>query len=197
LQNAYQVPIWIAALTTTAPGIGTITTSIISVKLIRRWGGQRVARLGAIVAGLGFGSMIIPIATVHDGSVAFWNMPSQLAAGAGLGLLLTPLLTVVLPGIKAASAGAAVGLLTTAQMVSASLGIGFIGLLFQIPVPSSAEAATPAQTTAGMTWALLYNPVIFALSLLIMRRLAKPRHTETDTHAEPQNTAAARLSSRS
>ena len=81
-------------------------------------------------------------------------------------------------------------------MISAALGIGFIGLLFQIPLPSNADTATPAQITAGMTWALLYNPVIFALSLLIMRRLARPRHIETDTHAQPQNTAGAGLSSR-
>ncbi len=175
LETGYEVAPWRAGLTTISAGVGTILTSVVSVNLVRRWGGRRTVAVGTLVSGLGFFSMLIPVVAVRSPAAASWNIPPQVLAGAGLGLLLAPLLSVVLAGIRSAEVGAAVGLLTTAQTIGGAIGVGVTGLLFQIPLRGAIGTATAGQLATGMSFSLLYNPIVFALSLVIIMRLPKQK----------------------
>ncbi len=168
LQTGYHVPTWLAGLTTISVGGGTIATSVLSTRLVRRWGGRSVVAAGAIVAGLGFGSMLIPVNAVHGIALAALTMPSQFLGGCGVGLVIAPLLSVVLAGIRSAEVGAAVGLLATAQIIGRALGVGLTGQLFVLPLPAAIATATAAQLVTGMSYGLLYAPVLFAVSLVII-----------------------------
>jgi len=185
LQTGYHVATWLAGLTTVSIGAGAIITSFASVRLVRRLGGRRVVIIGAVVSGLGFGSMLIAVIAVRNADLALWTMPSQFLAGCGVGLLIAPLLSVVMAGIRSAEVGAASGLLTTAQMIGRALGVVITGLLFVIPLPRVFAAATADQLATGMSYGLLYGPALFALSLLIIMRLptSKVPSERTSVHA--------------
>lgn len=173
LETGYRISTWLAGLTTVSVGAGTIITSVASVRLVRRWGGRRIVATGALLSGLGFLSMLIPVSAVRSGGVAIWSIPSQFLAGCGVGLVLAPLLSVVMTGIRSSEAGAAAGLLSTTLMIGRSLGVGGTGVLFSIPLPRAIAAATAGQLATGMSYGLLYSPIVFALSLLIITRLPR------------------------
>jgi MFS family permease len=174
LQVGYGIaPLW-AALSIMPGGVMTLTTaSLLSWRLVRRWGGQRVVTIGAATCAVGFLSMMIPVTQVTDHTVALWTIPSQLVYGAGFGLVHAPLFSVVLGTIRSAEAGAAVGLLTTAQMVGSACGVGLTGLLFQVSMPRLAELASAGDLVGAMTRCLVYNPIAFTLAVTILLLLPK------------------------
>jgi hypothetical protein len=64
-------------------------------------------------------------------------------------------------------------------MIGGALGVGFTGLLFQLPL--SAHPTAP-ELVKGMSYALFYNPTIFLLSLLLIMRLPRTKSAvETGT----------------
>ncbi|HEV2635625.1 MAG TPA: MFS transporter [Actinocrinis sp.] len=182
LQSGYGVSTLWAAVTTVPAGIGTISSSVTAGRLVRRYGGRRVAVAGALVAGTGSLSMFLPVVLVSDPSLALWTIPSQLLLGSGIGLLFSPLLSVVLAGIRSSSAGAAAGLLVTAQITGGALGVGGTGLLFQSRLHGSVDDATRGQLSSGMVHAMLYNPVAFTLTLLLILILPKPTAAAKGPH---------------
>jgi len=175
LETGYRTSTWLAGLTTISVGAGTIATSLVSVRLASRFGGRQVVAAGAIVAAVGFGSLLFPVNAVHSASLAVWTIPSQFVGGCGVGLLIAPLLGVVMAGVRRADVGAATGLLTASQMIGRAFGVGFTGILFVIPLPLVVASATVAELTRGMTYGLLYSPALFVLSLLIIMRLPRPQ----------------------
>jgi hypothetical protein len=77
--------------------------------------------------------------------------PALVVAGLGAGLVLAPLTSVILAGIRASDAGAASGILATAQQVGAAAGIAIAGIIFfgqlGTNAGSAASAAVPALST--------------------------------------------------
>ncbi len=57
-------------------------------------------------------------------------VPGLLLIGAGMGLLIVPLTTTILSGVRAQDTGAASGALTTMQNVGAALGVAITGVIF-------------------------------------------------------------------
>jgi len=175
IQTAYDVSTLWAAVTTIPVGIGTIALSAASGRLVRKWGGRAVASAGAIVACFGALSMFFPVVLAPNSSLALWSIPSQLVLGSGIGMLFAPLLSVVLAGIRSASAGAAAGLLVTMQIAGGALGVSAMGLLFNSRLPGgSVDTATHGQLSSAMVHAMLYNPVSFIAALMIILILPKP-----------------------
>jgi hypothetical protein len=94
--------------------------------------------------------------------------------GGGFGLVFAPLLSVVVYGIRSAEAGAASGLLSTAQLIGGALGVGLMGLLFQAALPGPIDTATAGQLTTGLQHALLLTAAGFLLSPLLIAMLPGP-----------------------
>lgn len=174
IQRGYGVSPLLAAISVMPSGLATLVFSLASWRFVRRWGGRRIVAIGAATSGLGFLSLLVPVTQVADASVAVWTIPSQLVVGTGFGLLLAPLLSVVLAGIRSAEAGAAAGLLTTAQIMGGAFGVGVNGLLFQSQLPGTIDLASTGELVAGMTRSLLYNPVVFVLVLAVVAVLPSP-----------------------
>ena len=57
-------------------------------------------------------------------------MPGLAAAGAGLGLLVVPLVNVVLAAVPTEEGGEASGVFSTAQQLGGALGVAIIGTIF-------------------------------------------------------------------
>jgi MFS family permease len=175
LQVGYGVDPLLAAISIAPGGLVTLlVAALLSWRLVRRWGGRRVVMLGAAVSAAGFLSVLIPVTQVAGPSLAVWTIPSQLVYGAGFGLVHGPLLGVVLASIRSTEAGAAVGLLTTAQMVGSALGVGLTGLLFQTSIPKAIELASMGQLATAMARGIIYNPVVFTLAVAVMALLPRP-----------------------
>ncbi|ACU72406.1 major facilitator superfamily MFS_1 [Catenulispora acidiphila DSM 44928] len=190
IQTAYNVSTLWAAVTTIPVGIGTIALSAASGRLVRAWGGRRVASVGAIVCCFGALSMFIPVVAVTDSSLALWSIPSQLVLGSGIGMLFAPLLSVVLAGIRSTHAGAAAGLLVTMQIAGGALGVSAMGVLFNSRLPGgSTDHASHGQLSSAMVHAMLYNPVSFLAALLVI--LVLPRTVRSAGRAAgPKGTPA-------
>jgi MFS family permease len=168
LQTGLHISPLRQAVTTTPFAVSLAVVSALSGRVVRARGGPQTLTWGAVIAGAGFLSMVVPIALVGDPSMVLWTIPSQVIAGGGLGLVIAPLLGVVLAGIRSSSAGAASGLLSTAQVIGGALGVGLMGLLFQSQLPGAGQAATAGQLRSGMAVSLLVNPALFAISAWII-----------------------------
>jgi EmrB/QacA subfamily drug resistance transporter len=92
--------------------------------------GRRLLGIGALVLA---GGHLLLLATVSDvgvgGSVATLA-PSLLLIGAGMGLVIAPLATIVMAGVEPRHAGDASGALSAMQNVGNSLGVAIVGVIF-------------------------------------------------------------------
>jgi predicted MFS family arabinose efflux permease len=173
LQTGYGLtPLWVA-LSKVPSGIAAIAVSAFTARFVRRWGGRRVVAAGAIGCFLGFLVMLPPVMWVRDWTLAVWTLPGQVIVGVGFGLVVAPLLGVVLASIRSADAGAASGLLSTAQVSGVALGVATTGLLFQARLPDTVASATADQLSAGLTGCLYFTLAAFATAAALITALPK------------------------
>lgn len=108
-----------------AVGVGYFAAMTVAQRLAARLGHQVLASGAALVA---VGCLALAD-TAHAGS-AWALVPGLLLTGAGIGLVLVPLSAAVLAGVHPSHAGAAAGVLSTAQQVGGALGVALIGTVF-------------------------------------------------------------------
>jgi EmrB/QacA subfamily drug resistance transporter len=115
------------------------------------------ARSAAVVSRLGSWTLLVGCALLAVGMAGVFGLlrwagtglhgyqltPALLVAGTGAGLVLAPLTGVILAGIRSADAGAASGVLATAQQVGAAAGIAVVGIVLfgQLSANASSSAA--------------------------------------------------------
>jgi EmrB/QacA subfamily drug resistance transporter len=118
-----------AGLTLVAFSAGAVLTAPQAGQLAARLG-NRVLITGGIL--LAAGTLVVAIPAWSDATTASpWPLLAGLAvAGAGLGLLVVPLVNVVLAAVPAGSAGGASGTFSTAQQLGGALGIAILGTIF-------------------------------------------------------------------
>jgi EmrB/QacA subfamily drug resistance transporter len=109
-----------------ALGVGYFMSSAISGKVAAKLGRQVLAA-GASVQGVGH---LVLVETVTTTSETLWLIPGLALAGFGMGLVMGPMPATVLAGITPRHAGAASGLLSTAQQVGGALGVALVGIVF-------------------------------------------------------------------
>ena len=71
-------------------------------------------------------------------------IPALVVVGTGAGLVLAPVTGIILAGIRSADAGAASGVLATAQQVGAAAGIAIAGIIFFGQLGTNANSAASA-----------------------------------------------------
>jgi hypothetical protein len=106
-----------------------LLASLSTSRLLARFG-ARVLTAGGLLQATG---LIILAVTVWQGwpHLAIIDLsPGLVIAGAGQGLLMSPLYGVVLSQVPAAAAGAGSGVLTTTQQTALALGVATLGSLF-------------------------------------------------------------------
>jgi EmrB/QacA subfamily drug resistance transporter len=192
LETGYRLTALATGISTIPSALGTLVLSVLSPKLVRRFGGRRVVTAGALICATGFLTMLAPLLTSSDARLGVWTVPSQLVAGAGFGLVVAPLLSLVLSGIRSSDAGAASGLLTTAQVLGGGLGVVVMGLIFQTQVPGPLAAATPQQLTAGLARGVLFDAAVFLLSALVIQALPAAEQVPGAQQRQPVDRTEAR-----
>ena len=92
--------------------------------------GRKVLAAGAVTLASGHVLLLLAVAHVGVGGSIAILVPGLILIGAGMGLGITPLATIILSGMRPEQAGAASGALTTVQNVGNALGVAVIGVIF-------------------------------------------------------------------
>lgn len=108
-----------------AVGAGFFAAMLTSEAMTARLGRQILALGALVVAG---GCLLLAAAAGTTSSIKL--LPGLAVAGFGIGMVLVPLSSTVLRDIDARHAGAAAGILSTAQQVGGALGVAIIGIVF-------------------------------------------------------------------
>ncbi|MEV4256182.1 MFS transporter [Spirillospora sp. NPDC049652] len=138
-------------------GIGYFVSSARAAGLAERLGRQTVA-LGALAMALGLGILAGTATGLgQDGAVA-WIIPGLVVAGAGMGLVMAPLPALVLSRVDAEHAGAASGVLSTAQQAGGAIGVALVGVVFY-----EVHSGVPHAFAAGLVFLLVLDVLVAAL----------------------------------
>lgn len=118
-----------AGLTTIPFAVGSALASFASVRLVRVVG-KLLLNAGAAILVLGMLGVILTLHRQGTGIRGTDLIPTLLLSGVGLGLVVAPLINIILAGVRGANAGAASGVLTTAQQVGGAIGVALVGLIY-------------------------------------------------------------------
>jgi EmrB/QacA subfamily drug resistance transporter len=129
LQQGRGLSAMSSGLVFTILAVSYVAASARAPQLIARHG-RRLLAVGALVLAAGHGLLLAAVADIGVGGSVAKLVPGLLLIGAGMGLLIVPLTTTILSGVRAEYAGAASGALTTMQNVGASLGVAVTGVIF-------------------------------------------------------------------
>ena len=118
-----------AGLTAVAFSVGSFIAAPVAVPLAQK-AGRRVLAGGAVLMVAGIGGVALAAPHVGVNGSPWPIVPGLVVAGAGLALLVIPLVNVVLAAVPAEVAGGASGLFSTAQQLGGALGVALIGTVF-------------------------------------------------------------------
>jgi EmrB/QacA subfamily drug resistance transporter len=118
-----------AGLTTIAFSIGSFMLAPAAIPLAQRFG-RLVLAGGAALLALGIVGIGIGAHQLGAGTSPWPLVPGLVVAGAGLALLIIPLVNVVLAAVPSEAAGGASGMFNTAQELGGAIGVAIIGTLF-------------------------------------------------------------------
>jgi predicted MFS family arabinose efflux permease len=134
-----------AGLTTVAFSVGSFVLAPVAVPLARRYGRFSLVTGGLMLA---LGVVGVDLGAHHVHGTNPWPLvPGLVVAGAGLALLVIPLVNVVLAAVPADAAGGASGLFTTAQQLGGAIGVAVIGTVFFDHLGSDSFTAALAHST--------------------------------------------------
>jgi hypothetical protein len=132
-----------AGLTTLPFALASAVASAMSVRLAAQLG-KRVLYVGCTLVAIGSAGVALTVHWRGTDLTSLDLVPALLVAGAGLGCFVAPALNIILLGIHPRDAGAASGVLTTAQQVGAAVGVAVIGVIFFGLISSRAPDAAAA-----------------------------------------------------
>jgi len=157
-----------ASLMFACQGVLFTATSLRGGRLATRYG-SRVPLTGAALVLVGLATLAAELAAGSPGTVEL--IVALGVVGAGNGLLLPPLLGAALAPVGVAQAGAASGLLNTAQQFSSALGVAVIGTVF-----FAVAGAGVADTSSAMRAVILIYVVVVAALVPLVRHGWPNRH---------------------
>ena len=118
-----------AGLTAVAFSVGSFIAAPVAVPLAQK-AGRRILAGGAVLMVAGIGGVALAAPHVGLNGSPWPIVPGLVVAGAGLALLIIPLVNVVLAAVPAEVAGGASGLFSTAQQLGGALGVALLGSVF-------------------------------------------------------------------
>ena len=158
----FLMPLYFQTLLGDSPlmaGVRLLPLSVVFVA-VSRWNGRIVEAIGiraamaAGMAAMGAGELVLAFVARDAGT---WLVPAALGVvGVGLGLNTAPVNSVAVANVAPERGGTASGLVNTARMVGATLGIATLGTVFAHFAGQSGAAAAflgglrPAMAVGGM-----------------------------------------------
>jgi EmrB/QacA subfamily drug resistance transporter len=164
-----------AGLTMLAFSVGSFILAPLAVPLAQRHG-RLVLFGGALLLALGAVGVDIGAHRVGTSTNPWPLVPGLAVGGAGLALLIIPLVNVVLAAVPADAAGGASGLFGTAQQVGGAIGVAAFGTIFFSHLASHPFIAAFTHTAPFVAVAFLVAGVL---------ALALPRTAVAGEYPEP------------
>ena len=124
-----------AGLTLLAFSIGSFVLAPFAVPLAQRHG-RGILSLGGFLMAVGVLAVLLGSSQVGSGSDPWPVVPGLVVAGAGLSLMIIPLVNVVLAAVPHEVTGGAGGMFSTAQQLGGALGVAVAGTVFFTQVES-------------------------------------------------------------
>jgi MFS family permease len=118
-----------AGVTAVAFSVGSFIGAPAAVPLAQRHG-RSVLALGGVLMAAGIAGVSLAAPHVGVNGSPWPVVPGLVVAGAGLALLVIPLVNVVLAAVPVEAAGGASGLFSTAQQLGGAVGVGLLGTVF-------------------------------------------------------------------
>lgn len=155
-----------AGLVTVAFSAGGFLTAPVADQLAVRFG-RLVLVAGSLLMAGGFAGVWAAVEASSRAHTGAWPLvPGLLVAGAGLGLLVVPLVNVVLSAVPADIAGGASGIFSTAQQFGGALGAALIGTVFF----QHASSGLTQAICAAMPWVAAVFALCAVLCLTLPRK---------------------------
>jgi EmrB/QacA subfamily drug resistance transporter len=187
-----------AGLTFLPFSAGVLVASAAVARLAPKFG-RGVTMTGALVMAAGMGGLILIVRTYGYGVTTTELLPALIVAGLGMGTVLAPLADILLAGVRKEDAGSASGVFNTSIQVGASIGVAVIGVIFfGLLGTQSGPAATAVApqlrgtlTAAGVPRAAT-APVVTGFRACLHDRLvaADPTATPASCRLRPASRAA-------
>jgi MFS family permease len=118
-----------AGLVFTILAVAYLATSLRAPAMTLRHG-RRVLAAGALVLAAGHVALALAVGAVGVGGSVLALVPGLVLVGAGMGLGITPLASLIMASLEAEHAGAVSGVLATMQNVGGAIGVAVIGVIF-------------------------------------------------------------------
>lgn len=157
----------------TVMAVGYFATTNLSGRVVRRLGRQTLA-LGALIMVAGLGLQAWAVLDGRAGESALALLPGLAIDGAGMGLVMAPMSAMILADVSRHYAGAAAGVLATAQQVANALGVAVIGIVFYgaLGIQGARAAFAPAFADSLVLLMVLSAAVAALVQFLPRRRRA-------------------------
>lgn len=160
-----------AGLTMVAFSVGSLFVAPFSVEAAHKWG-HRALSLGGLL--LAAGVIAVEVGARHVRGTGPWPLtPGLVIAGAGLALLVIPLVNVVLAAVPGRAAGGASGLFSTAQQLGGAVGVAVLGTIF--------FSSSTRPLRVSFTHTVPYVAAIYGLAALLA--LFLPSHGVSEEEA--------------
>jgi len=160
-----------AGLTAVAFSAGSFIGAPAAVPLAQKYG-RRILVIGAMLMAAGIGGIMAAVGDVGLNGSPWPVVPGLAVAGAGLALLVIPLVNVVLAAVPAEVAGGASGLFSTMQQLGGAIGVAVLGTVFFDSLASGHAFA------AAMTHTAPYAIGAFALCAVLSLVLPRTAMSE-------------------
>jgi hypothetical protein len=169
-----------AGLTTVAFSVGSFLLAGAAIPLAHRFG-RLVLVAGGVVMAVGIFCVDLGAQSMGRSLNPLPILPGLVVTGAGLALLVIPLVNVVLAAVPARAAGAASGLFATVQQVGGAIGVALVGSVFF-------DRLSGSMFTAAFTGSVPYVVAAFlgaAVLALVLPRTAVADEYGADMSGEP------------
>ena len=156
---------------------GYLGASVAAEALAPRFGRQVLAA-GGVVRAVALLGLAMTVAAIGIDGSPWLLVPALAVDGIGMGLLTAPLVATVIGSMDERHAGAASGVLSTAQQVGNTIGVAAIGAVFYGAIGPTADF------TGAFEAALLCVAVVSLAVAALVQMLPAPRGAADETGAE-------------
>lgn len=147
--------------------LGTFVGAMMSDGIARRLG-RNVLALGCSMVAIGIAATIL-VLRARGANLAGWELIVPLGfGGIGSGLVIAPNVSLVLEHVPWQDAGAASGILNTAQRVGQALGIAIVGVALSSQLARHVTASAPAHYSQATQVASLYSLGLVIVALVLV-----------------------------
>jgi EmrB/QacA subfamily drug resistance transporter len=150
-----------AGLLLIAQGVGTLLSRLVATRVMDRIGARGLVIAGFVLAGLA----TVPFAFADTGTSIVWLEIALLVRGAGLGLVVIPLMTLAFIGLGRAEVPHASVVTRVSQQIGGSVGVAVLAVILTTTASSSGSLVTGFQVgfwcAVGLT--VIALAVAFAL----------------------------------